>query len=213
MKPTPRSEPHAADANQHKYMNLSSMQRQRLSAARVAMTLMFVLAGCGASVPSLDAIRGNMAAEQLEVGEPKINSVGMVLVPIPAGEFLMGRPESDEDKVKRKQAQAKKPRKKKGEVDWSRDSETPAHMVTISKPFYISAFEVSQHQFEQVTGKKPWGSKPLVDDSPVNAANYVTWDAAAEFCAKLSEAEGVTYRLPTEAEWEYACRAGTTTPF
>lgn len=173
-----------------------------------------MLVGCGASAPSVNAVRSNMAAEQLEIGEPEINSIGMVLVPIPAGEFLMGRPESEEDKAKRKQAKPKQTgKRKKGEIDWSRDSELPAHSVTISKPFYISAFEVTQQQFEQVTSKKPWDTKPLVGDSEVYVANYITWDDAAEFCKTLSEAEGVTYRLPTVAEWEYACRAGTTSSF
>jgi len=88
-----------------------------------------------------------------------------------------------------------------------------AHEVTQTKPFKIGVHEVTQAQYEQVMGVNP--SKFKGANNPVET---VTWDDAVDFCRKLSElpAEkeaGHVYRLPTEAEWEYACRAGTTTNF
>ena len=90
---------------------------------------------------------------------------------------------------------------------------TDAHEVTLTKPFKMGVHEVTQAQYEQVTGSNP--SKFKGADNPVE---QVTWDQAVEFCRKLSElpaekAAGNVYRLPTEAEWAYACRAGTTTKF
>src|SRR5262249_88742 len=84
------------------------------------------------------------------------------------------------------------------------------HPVTISKPFYIGVTEVTRPQYEQVAGGKAAGV--------AFPANSVTWDEAVAFCEKLAalpaeKKAGRRYRLPTEAEWEYACRAGTTTPY
>jgi formylglycine-generating enzyme required for sulfatase activity len=118
---------------------------------------------------------------------------------IPAGEFTMGTPEDEKGRV---------------------EEEVP-HRVRISRPFYIGIFEVTQEEFENVMGVNPsWFSaqgeganhvvKPEAKRHPVE---QVDWNDAVEFCRRLSEKEGSTYRLPTEAEWEYACRAGTTTPF
>ena len=86
-----------------------------------------------------------------------------------------------------------------------------AHDVTLTKPFKMGVHEVTQAQYEQVMGVNP--SKYKGADNPVET---VSWEDAVEFCRKLSElpaekAAGNVYRLPTEAEWEYACRAGTTT--
>ncbi|MGI9468848.1 MAG: formylglycine-generating enzyme family protein [Rubripirellula sp.] len=88
-----------------------------------------------------------------------------------------------------------------------------AHEVTLTKPFKMGVREVTQAQYEQVMGVNP--SKYKGADNPVET---VTWDDAIEFCRRLSElpaekAAGNVYRLPTEAEWEYACRAGTTTKY
>ena len=88
-----------------------------------------------------------------------------------------------------------------------------AHEVTLTEPFQMGVHEVTQAQYEQVTGSNP--SKFKGADNPVE---QVTWDQAVEFCRKLSElpaekAAGNVYRLPTEAQWAYACRAGTTTKF
>ncbi|MCH7989078.1 MAG: formylglycine-generating enzyme family protein, partial [Planctomycetes bacterium] len=133
-----------------------------------------------------------MTPDQLALGDPIVNSVGMLLVPIPAGEFQMGSPDSD---------------------SVASDDEKPQHLVKITKPFYLSVYEVTQQQYEKVMGTRPWQDKPNVQDGPDYPATYVSWNDAVEFCRKLSEQEGVEYRLPTEAQWEYACRAGTTTVY
>jgi formylglycine-generating enzyme required for sulfatase activity len=86
--------------------------------------------------------------------------------------------------------------------------EEVAHEVTISKPYYLGKFEVTQEQYPQVMGKKRPQYKGR--DLP---ADYVDWEDADEFCKKASEKTGVTARLPTEAEWELACRAGTRTAY
>jgi formylglycine-generating enzyme required for sulfatase activity len=117
----------------------------------------------------------------------------MKLVLIPAGEFLMGSPDPDTD---------------------ASSDEKPQHRVRITRSFYLGMYEVTQSQYFAVTGENPsWlrGS----GDLPVER---VSWEDAQAFCAKLNEREmeqlrGGIYRLPTEAEWEYACRAGATTRF
>ena len=115
------------------------------------------------------------------------NSIGMKLVYIPAGEFMMGSPSPHH----------------------SRDSdEGPQHKVKISKGFWMGVTEVTQSQYRAVMGTNPSNFKG--DNNPVE---MVTWNKATEFCKKLSQKDGKTYRLPTEAQWEYACRADTTTPF
>ena len=89
-----------------------------------------------------------------------------------------------------------------------RPSEKPAHPVTLTQPFYLSQFAVTQQQYEAVMGKNP--SQRKGKDLPVNT---VTWNDAQEFCKKLSTQTQRTVRLPTEAEWEFACRAGTETRY
>lgn len=165
------------------------------------------------------------------------NSLGMTLRLIPAGEFLMGSDETsaevqeafgfdDEDRVE----------------PWTNfDDEQPRHRVRISQPFYLATHEVTRAQFAQFvddTGYqtdaerdgqggggwdeargqlrqrasnnwRTWGVDQQ-DDSPVV---NVTWFDAVKFCEWLSKRDGKTYRLPSEAEWEYACRAGTNTRF
>ena len=135
------------------------------------------------ATPILD----HMTTKQKELGGPIINSVDMVLVPIPAGEFMMGSPESESGR---------------------RGNETQ-HEVKITQPFYLSAHEVTQQQYLEVMGNNP-EQYARVDDKPVTNVN---WHEAVAFYDKLSEQEGKDYRLPTEAEWEYACRAGTTTAY
>ena len=149
----------------------------------------------GGAPPGVATVKGHMTSDQLKLGDPVVNTVGMVLVPIPAGEFQMG---------------TLKPKKKKARFE---KSEAPQHLVKITKPFYLSAFEVTQEQYEKVMGERPWEDKPLVQEGPHYAASYVSWKNAVKFCEKLSAQENQKYRLPTEAEWEYACRAGTKTAF
>ncbi len=114
-----------------------------------------------------------------------LNGVILDMVSIPGGSFMMGSPESEKD----------------------RSSNEKQHKVEIS-PFYIDKYPVTQAQWQAVMGNNPSYFKG--DNRPVDT---VSWNDAVEFCQKLSELTGDNYRLPTEAEWEYACRAGTTTQF
>lgn len=120
------------------------------------------------------------------------NSIGMKLVRIPAGEFQMGSPVSEAGR-------------------WPNEA-TP-HKVSVIEPFHLGMYEVTQAEYEQVVGINP---SPHVGASlPVG---HVRWDEAREFCRKLSElpaerAANRAYRLPHEREWEYACRAGTTSAY
>jgi formylglycine-generating enzyme required for sulfatase activity len=118
--------------------------------------------------------------------------VTMKLVRIPAGKFMMGSPESETGR---------------------RDDEGPQREVTISKPFYMGVFEVTQSQWHAVMGSHPWQRMPPGSWSSDKPIEPVIWNKADEFCKKLSEKTGMKVRLPTEAQWEYACRSGTTTRY
>ena len=124
-------------------------------------------------------------------GDVIINTIGMTLKEIPAGTFLMGSPDLLDDPGRRNNEQQ--------------------HKVTLTKPFYMQTTEVTQEQWTAVMGTEPWKGKVYVKEGPDYAATYVSWNDAVAYCKKLSEKEDKTYRLPTEAEWEYACRAGTQT--
>ena len=98
----------------------------------------------------------------------------------------------------------------------------PVHLVTISRPFWIGRFEVTQAQYQAVMGSNPSGSQgPLYPNAAQRPVESVTWYNAVAYCTSLTASEqaagrvpaGYVYRLPTEAEWEYCCRAGTTTEF
>ncbi len=116
------------------------------------------------------------------------NSIGMEFMKVPAGEFIMGSP-SDED------------------GRW--ENEGPVHKVTIEDSYYLGKYEVTQEQWCELMDNNPSNFK--IDDFPVQK---VSWSDAQEFIEKLNEIEGTDkYRLPSEAEWEYACRAGTTTRY
>lgn len=133
--------------------------------------------------------------------EPTTNSLGMKLVTVPSGTFRMGSEQNADWKQKN--------------LSWD---EAPVHEVVISAPFALAATEVTNAQYEefQPDHRKRHARDYRVlgmgdkDNDPVT---YVSWNDAVDFCKWLSEKEGKTYRLPTEAEWEYACRAGTTTDF
>ena len=89
------------------------------------------------------------------------------------------------------------------------DNEKPVHRVTITKGFYMGMYPVTQQQWQEVMGNNP--SHFTGDDScPVE---QVPWEDCRKFCDGLKKRDGRPYRLPTEAEWEYACRAGTTTDY
>lgn len=116
----------------------------------------------------------------------------MKLTLLPAGKFLMGSPQSDPN---------------------AKSDERPQREVTITKPFYMGVTEVTQAQWRAVMGTEPWKGKRGEKEGGENAASSVIWDEATAFCAELSEKSGRTIRLPTEAHWEYACRAGSKTKF
>ena len=125
------------------------------------------------------------------------NSLGMEFVLLEPGTYEMGS--SPEEK---------------GRHAW----EGPIHAVTLSQPFYLGVYPVTQAQFEQVMGRNPSHFTRTLGGGPNHPVEQVSWDEAVVFCQKLMQVPEETaacriYRLPTEAEWEYACRAGAKTPF
>jgi len=165
----------------------------RTSARRRAALLVWPVVIAAAALPLWPAA---VAVAQLpEVTE---NSLGMRLVKIPAGEFEMGSNEEEDEK--------------------------PVHRVRITRAFLLGQTEVTQAQWRKVMDSAPWkgaeGGNYRKEGDDV-AATYVSWGAAVEFCARLTKLEQSSgrlrgnqrYRLPTEAEWEYACRAGTKTAY
>ena len=94
------------------------------------------------------------------------------------------------------------------------DERDTSHQATISRPFWIGAFEVSNREYEQFDpGHAALRGKYNVSTNDNEAVIFVSWNEATAFCNWLSAREGLPYRPPTEAEWEYACRAGTTTHY
>lgn len=136
----------------------------------------------------------------VKAGETFTSQTGIELVSIPAGEFIMGCSEGDNQ---------------------CRPDEKPAHKVKITKSFYMGKYEVTQRQWKAVMGANPSYFLGEKCDSPKGCDNYpveqVRWNDIKEFLTKLNAKEGRTgdkmYRLPTEAEWEYAARSGTATKY
>ena len=128
--------------------------------------------------------------------------VTMEFVLISAGTFFMGSPKEEKQRS---------------------EDEGPQHEVTITRSFYLGKYEVTQEQYTQIVGKNPSyfsangdGKQKVAGlDTHRFPVECVSWDDATAFCRKLSERDGKRrpFRLATEAEWEYACRAGTRTPF
>ena len=142
-----------------------------------------------APAPPTAAPESIVAAPASNDGTLLTNSVGMDLKLIPAGTFKMG------------------------DNSFFLPNMQPTHKVTLTKDFFIGVYEVTQEQYERVMGNNPSFRK-----DPQKPVDKVSWDDAVEFCRKLSElpeekAAGYVYRLPTDAEWEYACRAGTKTVY
>jgi len=146
-------------------------------------------------------------AKHLGVPVELTNSIGMKLMLIPPGEFMMGSPDSDKD---------------------AQPTERPQHRVRITKPFYMGKYPVTQQEYQQVIGSIPKqnlrGSSPRTKGEVAGretrrfAVGNLSWEEMVEFCRRMSslpneKAAGRMYRLPSEAQWEYACRAGTTTRF
>jgi len=132
------------------------------------------------------------AAKKLGVPVAFENAVGIKFVLVPAGEFMMGSPD---DEVGRYEV------------------EGPQHKVKIAKAFYVAIHQVTQGQWKSVMNTKPWKGKSGAKDDPANVVNWVNWNDATSFCAALKKKDGRPYRLLSEAEWEYSCRAGSTTRY
>ncbi|UCE99909.1 MAG: SUMF1/EgtB/PvdO family nonheme iron enzyme, partial [Planctomycetota bacterium] len=142
----------------------------------------------------MDAYKSVSASFAIKAGNVTTNSIGMKLVYIPTGSFMMGSNESAVELA----------REYNDKEEYYTD-EFPQHQVRITEGFWMGQTEVTQGQYKSVMNAQPWSREDKVQEDANNPAVYVTWDAIAEFCRKLSQQEGKTYRLPTEAEWEYAC--------
>lgn len=174
---------------------------KKISALLMAMIMLFMMSACNANPES----NSSESSNGLESGTDTTNTVSAPkdFVLIKGGTFQMGSPDTEA---------------------WRSDDETQ-HEVTVGD-FYMSAYELTQAQYREITGENP--SNFSGDDLPVE---NISWLDAIRYCNARSEKEGLTpvytidgsnitwdrsadgYRLPTEAEWEYACRAGTATPF
>jgi len=185
---------------------LKSISSLLLPAAIVTISLLAV-------EPATSLQAGNSVGETakkeltLDLGD----GVSLKLALIPAGNFKMGNHDSPTETVK-----------KLGGNEEHLTDEYPVHDVTISRPFYMGIYELTQAQWKAVMGTEPWLTKTALgyakaQPRPANIDDYpAVWMNsydAIEFCRKLSKRTGMTVSLPTEAQWEYACRAGTTTAF
>jgi len=140
----------------------------------------------------LERVVAERPAVSGQAGQKFTNNLGMEFVYIPPGSFMMGSPSSES----------------------GRDNDEKQHRVTLTRGFYMQTTEVTQGQWVEVMGTKPWSGEKYVRDDPGNPAAYVSWNNCRDFIRKLNQMEGGNkYRLPTEAEWEYACRAGSSTRF
>jgi formylglycine-generating enzyme required for sulfatase activity len=171
------------------------------------MLLLLIAAGSGIAIYYYVRTINPAFANQPKDEQPKpgdgskeiSNSLGMKLVRIPVGKFQMGSPNEE----------------------YYRSADETRHEVAITKPFYLGVYEVTQGEYEKVMGTNPsffaksgGGSERVKGkDTAAYPVERVSWLDAVEFCKKLSAKENRTYRLPTEAEWEYACRAETKTVF
>lgn len=153
--------------------------------------------GVGAIVPVGTRINvvlslGPFPAEGEGEGETKTlllpGGIPLELVHIPAGSFTMGSPSTELGRM---------------------FDESPQHLVTIPEPFWLGQTEVTKAQWGALMGTAPWDRHQNIIDDPDSPAVFVSWDEAQEFIAALNDFTGDTFSLPSEAEWEYAARAGT----
>jgi formylglycine-generating enzyme required for sulfatase activity len=180
------------------------------------------LSNFGFEVITMDE-RGRMMGNRVETARyfqvDLPEGIVMDMVQIPGGNFMMGTLESDLVAIKEGTSRSMEREFKNDIVEslirrfnW----ETPKHMVKVSG-FYMSKYEITQAQWRAVANLPRVNTDLLSDPSSFKGSNLpvetITWEEAVEFCERLSRATGRRFRLPTEAEWEYAARAGTNTPF
>jgi len=167
-----------------------------------------------AGVPSWAGVSPEQEAAAKKLGLPVAfeNSIGMRFVLIPPGEFMMGSRDSGPEVARR----CNMPNAQGG---WFLD-EHPRHNVKLTRAFYMAVREVTQGHYDAVIRPKPAKGKgkkqPARPEAPVDPnspAVNVSWSDAEKFCKELSKRDKRPYALPTEAQWEYACRAGTATPW
>ncbi|MCX5658904.1 MAG: formylglycine-generating enzyme family protein [Planctomycetota bacterium] len=160
-----------------------------------------IVVGMLAFLISAFAVAASNNQKSVENTQParrvKTNTIGMKLVYVEPGTFTMGSPRAEKGR---------------------QDSENE-HLVTISRGFWIGVFPVTQSQWESMMKSTVLDQRPRGDESPLAGVGpdcpmyYVSWHDSIRFCKELSGREHARYRLPTEAEWEYACRAGTSGPY
>jgi len=212
--PVASATPEAVPGAEHGQAESAKSVRRRyiqigIGGAGLVVVLLLIVAGLGLfrkrSMLVAPFTQQEAVAAQKEwsrsLGSPVqiTNSIGMKLVLIPPGEFMRRGMQQLSDRA----SYLKKPQRK----------------VRITKPFYLGVYEVTQAEYEKVMGENPsdfakggrCADRVSGKDTSRNPVEMVSWYDAVEFCKRLSAKEGETYRLPTEAEWEYACRAGTTT--
>ena len=156
-------------------------------------------------INSIETQDGKELRKKFTINLPNLpaGTVPLSMVLCPSGTFMMGSSSSEIDALVSKY----------GEDQFK--NEGPQHQVTISKPFYIGRYEITQAQWQAVMGNNPSFNREDVGAKIGNnfPVNQVSWDDCQVFIEKLNKLGQGTFRLPTEAEWEYACRAGTITRF
>jgi len=156
-----------------------------------------------AELPDLKDVRSLAACGDLKLGSKLTNSLGQVFVYLPPGTFEMGSPTNETGR----------------DAD---EGTNGTHTVTLTDGFFMAIHETTQGPYQTITGEAPWKGQEYIREGADYPATYVSWDDANDkFIKRLNEAEraagtlpsGWEYRLPTEAQWEYAARAGTQTPY
>ncbi|MEB3215894.1 MAG: formylglycine-generating enzyme family protein [Nostocales cyanobacterium 94392] len=151
----------------------------------------FTIVTINAQGKEIDYFQGEACClkEELE------NGIVLDMVYVPGGEFWMGSPDSEGKRYL---------------------NERPQHLVTV-KPFFISKYPITKTQWREIYSlpevRQKLKSRPSLKGGQNHPVTQISWFDAVEFCDRVSQKTGYNYRLPNEAEWEYACRAGTTTPF
>ncbi|MCZ2340336.1 MAG: SUMF1/EgtB/PvdO family nonheme iron enzyme [Bacteroidales bacterium] len=160
------------------------------------LLLLFMVCAGGLAAGGLFFVFKDQLLEDTSALAPEItNAFGMKLILLPAGSFVMGSPDEETDRE---------------------ENEGPAATVTLSQPFYMSTTEITRNQFLRVTQSSH--SRNKARNTTTTPEDSLSWDEAVDFCKLLNKKDadhrrGWEYRLPTEAEWEYACRAGSQKPF